>query len=121
MSESDLPAAPFYKIGEVAEMLHLKTHVLRFWETEFAQVKPWRTETGQRLYSEEDVNILRRIQYLLHEQGMTIEGAKRALEGNFCEEICPDNNQAQGDAEFLNFIQAELSDICKLLRNGAGL
>ena len=68
-----------YRIGEAAALLELKDHVLRFWETEFSQLVPVRTEKGQRLYSEENIALLRRIKYLLHEQGMTIEGARRVL------------------------------------------
>ena len=68
-----------YRIGEAAALLELKDYVLRFWETEFSQLVPVRTEKGQRLYSEENIALLRRIKYLLHEQGMTIEGARRVL------------------------------------------
>lgn len=68
-----------YRIGEAAALLELKGYVLRFWETEFPQLVPVRTEKGQRLYSEENIALLRRIKYLLHEQGMTIEGARRVL------------------------------------------
>ena len=68
-----------YRIGEAAALLELKDYVLRFWETEFPQLVPVRTEKGQRLYSEENIALLRRIKYLLHEQGMTIEGARRVL------------------------------------------
>ncbi|MBQ7738518.1 MAG: MerR family transcriptional regulator [Desulfovibrionaceae bacterium] len=71
-----------YRIGEAAELLDLKTYVLRFWETEFPQLAPLRTDKGQRLYSEEHLSILRRIKQLLHEQGMTIEGARRILQGD---------------------------------------
>ena len=69
-----------YRIGEAAEILKLKSYVLRFWESEFSQLVPLRTEKGQRLYTEEHVALLRRIQTLLHEKGMTIEGARRILE-----------------------------------------
>ena len=69
-----------YKIGEAAALLNLKTYVLRFWETEFPQIAPLRTDKGQRLYTEKDLDLLRRIQFLLHEQGLTIDGARRALE-----------------------------------------
>lgn len=55
-----------YRIGEAAELLNLKTYVLRFWETEFPQLDPLRTEKGQRLYSERDIAVLRRIRHLLH-------------------------------------------------------
>lgn len=68
-----------YRIGEAATLLNLKTYVLRFWEMEFPQIAPLRTEKGQRLYTEADLAALRRIRYLLHERGLTIEGARRIL------------------------------------------
>lgn len=106
-----------YRIGEVAEMLNLKTHVLRFWESEFLQLAPMRTESGQRVYTEEDVGILRRIQQLLHEQGMTIEGARRVLAGH--PPIEENMAEAGLDAELLAMLQVELASICNLLRQGA--
>ena len=69
-----------YRIGEVAEILKLKSYVLRFWESEFPQLVPLRTEKGQRLYTAEHVALLRHIQTLLHNNGMTIEGARRILD-----------------------------------------
>ena len=68
-----------YKIGEAATLLNLKTYVLRFWETEFPQIAPVRTEKGQRLYTQKDVETLKRIRFLLHDRGLTIEGARRIL------------------------------------------
>ncbi|MDR2892584.1 MAG: MerR family transcriptional regulator [Deltaproteobacteria bacterium] len=68
-----------YKIGEAAQLLNLKSYVLRFWETEFPQLNPLRTESGQRLYSEQDLVLLGRIRHLLHERGLTIEGARKIL------------------------------------------
>lgn len=68
-----------YRIGEAADMLHLKGYVLRFWETEFPQLVPLRTDKGQRLYTDAHIALLHRIRQLLHEQGMTIEGARRVL------------------------------------------
>jgi len=68
-----------YRIGEVARMLQLKSYVLRFWETEFPQLSPSRTEKGQRLYTEKDVELLRSIRHLLHERGLTIDGARKEL------------------------------------------
>lgn len=68
-----------YRIGEAADLLNLKAYVLRFWETEFPQLEPIRTEKGQRLYTERDLAVLRRIRHLLHERGLTIEGARRIL------------------------------------------
>ena len=70
-----------YRIGEAARELDLQTSVLRFWEGEFPGLQPVRTPKGQRLYTERDMEILRKIRFLLHEQGMTIEGARRVLSG----------------------------------------
>ena len=69
-----------YKIGEAAQLLNLKSYVLRFWETEFPQLSPLRTEKGQRLYSEADLELLKFIRHLLHERGLTIEGARKVLQ-----------------------------------------
>lgn len=81
-----------YRIGEAADILRLKSYVLRFWETEFAQLAPLRTEKGQRLYTEEHLALLRRIRHLLHERGMTIDGARRILDA------APRREDAPGDA-----------------------
>jgi DNA-binding transcriptional MerR regulator len=70
-----------YRIGEAARALNLQTSVLRFWEGEFPELQPVRTPKGQRLYTERDMEVLRKIRSLLHEQGMTIEGARRVLSG----------------------------------------
>jgi len=70
-----------YRIGEAARALNLQTSVLRFWEGEFPELQPVRTPKGQRLYTERDMEILQKIRSLLHEQGMTIEGARRVLSG----------------------------------------
>jgi DNA-binding transcriptional MerR regulator len=68
-----------YKIGEAAALLNLKAYVLRFWESEFSLISPLRTESGRRLYTEEDIALLERIRYLLHEVGLTIGGARKKL------------------------------------------
>lgn len=109
-------SAHTYRIGEAAELLQLKTHVLRFWETEFPQLAPLRTEKGQRLYTEEHVALLRRIKQLLHEQGMTIEGARRVLEGapevDGTAQACA---TATADPAFLRSLHTELLAIRRLL------
>lgn len=107
----------YYRIGEVAALLNLKTHVLRFWETEFPQIEPLRTESGQRLYSESDVGAIRRIQQLLHEQGMTIEGARRVLSGADGDDC--GFRDAGLDQEFIARLESELAAICELLRQGS--
>ena len=113
---SDHSEEKSYRIGEVAEMLSLKTHVLRFWETEFPQLAPLRTGKGQRLYTEENVALLRRIKLLLHEQGMTIEGARRVLAGSaVVDESLPERVAAVPDPNFMRMLQRELISLHRLL------
>ncbi|MBR4742516.1 MAG: MerR family transcriptional regulator [Desulfovibrio sp.] len=103
-----------YRIGEVAELLELKSYVLRFWESEFPQLAPMRTDKGQRLYSEDHIELLKKIKQLLHQQGMTIDGARRLLEeGNIeNDEI---EEQTQKGSEFKDMLIVELTEIRKLL------
>lgn len=109
-------SAHTYRIGEAAELLQLKTHVLRFWETEFPQLAPLRTEKGQRLYTEEHVALLRRIKQLLHEQGMTIEGARRVLEGGpAVDDAVPDRATQTVAPDFWRTLHSELLAIRHLL------
>ena len=94
---------PSYKIGEAAKLLQLQSFTLRFWETEFPQLRPARTEKGQRLYSEADLELLRRIRHLLHERGLTIEGARKILQGR-SESFSP--GQPVQDDEFADLGEA---------------
>lgn len=74
-------AEAFRTIGEAAGELGLKTHVLRFWETKFDNLRPMKRTDGRRYYRPEDMEMLRRLQNLLHVQGLTIRGAIKALDG----------------------------------------
>ena len=60
-------------------MLGIPAHVLRFWESKFTQIKPVKRGGGRRYYRPEDIGLIRGIQHLLHEQGMTIKGAQKIL------------------------------------------
>lgn len=106
-----------YRIGEVAAELQLKTSVLRFWESEFPELVPQRSAKGHRSYNAQDVELLKRIKQLLHEQGMTIEGAKRVLHGEGTE---PGSLAVAGslgasgvkvDSAFLEAVITELSEV----------
>src|ERR1700721_2674286 len=69
----------YFRIGEVADLCRLPAFVLRFWESEFPQLKPVKSSTGQRMYRKRDVESVLRIKQLLYEQGYTIQGARQHL------------------------------------------
>ncbi|MGQ9707020.1 MAG: MerR family transcriptional regulator [bacterium] len=69
----------FYSIKEVSQILGVRDYTLRYWEKEFRQVKPKRSGGGRRLYTPDDIKLLKRIKTMLYDNGMTIEGVKRAL------------------------------------------
>jgi DNA-binding transcriptional MerR regulator len=69
----------YYRIGEVAEIVGVQPHVLRYWETEFRTIRPQKSTKGQRVYSRRDVEKLLRVKDLLRNQGFTIAGARKKL------------------------------------------
>jgi DNA-binding transcriptional MerR regulator len=74
-----IPDKLYFRIGEVASLCRLPAYVLRFWETEFPQLKPVKSSTGQRMYRKRDVESVVRIKKLLYEDGFTIAGARVQL------------------------------------------
>lgn len=74
-----IPDKLYFRIGEVASLCRLPAYVLRFWETEFPQIKPVKSSTGQRMYRKRDVESVLHIKTLLYEQGFTIAGARQQL------------------------------------------
>lgn len=74
-----IPDKLYFRIGEVATLCHLPAYVLRFWESEFPQLKPVKGSTGQRMYRKRDVESALRIKQLLYEKGFTIAGARQQL------------------------------------------
>jgi len=69
----------YYTMREVCNILDVKPHVLRFWETQFPQLNPKRKEGSNRRYTQKDIELLKKIQYLLYEKKFKIKGAKKAL------------------------------------------
>ena len=70
----------YYSIGEVCELTGLEAHVLRFWEAEFPELDPRKSAGGTRRYRVEDLELIRRIQHLVHVERYTLEGARRQLQ-----------------------------------------
>ena len=85
-----IPDKLYFRIGEVAALCRLPAYVLRFWETEFPQLKPVKSSTGQRMYRKRDVESVVRIKKLLYEDGFTIAGARVQLR----EETKSERNQS---------------------------
>jgi DNA-binding transcriptional MerR regulator len=74
-----IPDKLYFRIGDVARLCSLPAYVLRFWETEFPQLKPHKGGSGQRLYRKRDVEIVLEIKRLLYDEGFTIAGARKSL------------------------------------------
>jgi len=74
-----IPDKLYFRIGEVSTLCKLPAYVLRFWETEFAQLKPVKSSTGQRMYRRKEVETVLRIKQLLYDEGFTIAGARQQL------------------------------------------
>jgi DNA-binding transcriptional MerR regulator len=118
-SISDSPLIPdkvYFRIGEVSNLVGVDTHVLRYWETEFAFVKPFRGKSKQRLYRRQDVESLLRIKGLLHDEGYTISGARKFLKSQSHNKLIkPENTlalkQTGNNDPLLRLIKKELRDI----------
>lgn len=74
-----IPDKVYFKIGEVCQLTGVKAHTLRYWETEFAIIKPQRVGSQQRLYRRVDVENILRIKKMIHEDGMTLAGTRKSL------------------------------------------
>src|ERR1700760_821581 len=78
----EIPDKLYFRIGDVARLCEVPAYVLRFWETEFPQLKPNKGGTGQRLYRKRDVEMALRIKSLLYDQGYTIPGARQVFKAD---------------------------------------
>src|SRR5690606_35992402 len=106
----------YFTIGEVSELCGVKPHVLRYWEQEFAQLKPVKRRGNRRYYQHHEVLLIRRIRELLYEQGFTISGARNKLDSR----NAGDNSPALTALPPLDVdtiaIRNELEDILQLLK-----
>ncbi len=79
MTDPRIPDKQFFRIGEAAKIAEVEPYVLRYWETEFACLRPGKTQSNRRQYSRQDVAMVLRIRDLLYEDGYTIAGARKRL------------------------------------------
>jgi DNA-binding transcriptional MerR regulator len=123
----DSPAIPdrlYFKIGDVARICGVEPYVLRFWETQFPQLKPNKGGTGQRLYRRREVELALEIKRLVHGEGYTLSGARQALEGGYRRPemqaaAAKDSQEANRHKETVTatvgHVRAELREIVSLL------
>ena len=95
----ELPAKLYYRIGEVAGIVGVEPHVLRYWETEFRSVRPQKSAKGQRIYSRRDVETLLKVRELLYAHRFTIAGAKRKLREGGIEPIAAESAATSEETE----------------------
>ena len=118
MDKSD---SAYKTIGEVAKILNLKsndkgalpTHIIRFWETQFKQIKPKILNSNRRYYDEKSINLLKKVKFLLKEQGMTINGVKKILNGEDSLEL---DEMANNSIKAVN-LRIKLVKISKIVKN----
>ena len=110
-----IPDKLYFKIGEVAALLQLKTHVLRYWETEFTVLQPVKSRSNQRLYRRKDVETALLIKELLYRQGFTIAGARKKLQAD--KQLGLPLSQQQSPEDILVEIKADLIQLRSHLLN----
>jgi len=106
----------FYRIGEVADLVGVKPHVLRYWESEFTVIRPAKTRANHRLYRRRDVEHLLHIKRLLHEERLTIEGARKRLRPTSAESLMEPVSTARRYRLALLDVKRELEALGRLLR-----
>jgi DNA-binding transcriptional MerR regulator len=123
----DSPAIPdrlYFKIGDVARICGVEPYVLRFWETQFPQLKPNKGGTGQRLYRRREVELALEIKRLVHGEGYTLSGARQALEGGYrrsegqvdaAKDLQKTNRRNENVTATVGHVRAELREIVSLL------
>lgn len=125
---ADAPVIPdrlYFKIGDVSRICGVETYVLRFWESQFPQLKPNKSGTGQRLYRRRDVELALEIKRLVHGEGYTLAGARQALEGGarrvpveaLESQATPMASARRTDSGKLAQVRAELRELADLLAN----
>ncbi len=100
----------YFRIGEVSRIVGVEPYVLRYWESEFPQIRPVRADSNQRTYQRSDVEAILEIKRLLYDDKMTIEGARKRLGKRYSKK-----KRAPDPEEFIRELKTELRDILKQL------
>ena len=102
----------YYSIGEVSEMVGLKSYVLRYWETEFKQLSPPKNRAGNRTYRQKDIDLILKIKDLLHGKKFTIEGARSVVSGKGFTELPTE----QINKNIIRQLKDELNQILQIIK-----
>jgi DNA-binding transcriptional MerR regulator len=117
-----IPDKLYFRIGEVATLCRLPAYVLRFWESEFPQLRPVKSSTGQRMYRKRDVESVLRIKQLLYQQGFTISGARQQLraetKSDKTQAAIPFPTQAAPEIQHIRQGLKEILDLLSARRTG---
>jgi DNA-binding transcriptional MerR regulator len=120
---SEIPDKLYFRIGDVSQICDVPAYVLRFWETEFPQLRPNKGGTGQRLYRRREVELVLRIRQLLYDEGYTIAGARQLLKTE--QRQTPPQLSLLGpeppDIRKLKGLRRELESIVAMLSRPAGV
>ncbi len=111
----ELPAKLYYRIGEVAGLVGVEPHVLRYWETEFRSVRPQKSAKGQRIYSRRDVETLLKVKDLLYAHRFTIAGARRKLREGGVEPVAPEAVNSEESTRMRGALVALRGEIVALI------
>ena len=101
----------YYSISDVSKMTELKQYVLRYWETEFTQLRPQKNRAGNRTYRQKDIDVVYKIKDLLYTQKFTIEGARKQLKSGRGESRPVNNELNEKYANFIQTVKSGLQDI----------
>ena len=109
----------YYSIGEVSEMTDLKSYVLRYWETEFSQLKPPKNRAGNRTYRQKDIEVILNIKDLLYKKKFTINGARSVLQGKdkFVGEVKDPYSISNNQKAVLSKIKKSLEEILNIIND----
>ena len=105
-----IPDKMYFTIGEVSDLCGLEPFVLRYWQTEFSQLRPSKSSRGQRMYQKKDVETVLRIKKLLYEEKFTIDGARKKLKN-----LRKEDKVTAGDKTVLADLKKQLVDLRKFL------
>jgi DNA-binding transcriptional MerR regulator len=99
----------YFRIGEVSRMVGVEPYVLRYWESEFPQIRPVRADTNQRTYQRKELEMIIEIKRLLYEEKLTIQGARQRLKQK-------GQIRSSPDKAFIEELRTDLEDILKVLK-----